>query len=97
MLLSKFFGHIFLGLGSLLMLVSLINFMRYKNDDAIVKMHVLATGESLGFLLFLIGTAIYFQLHILTCLKLMIIAMIFWLSNAVTSHNLARAAFLNKK
>lgn len=91
----KVFAHFFLIFGSFMMISGFIGLLKNKNQDVVSKMHFLATGESLGFLFCIIGVILYCHVSIALDIKLIIIALLFWLANAVTAYNIAKTEYVS--
>lgn len=77
----------------------LISMLKNTNDTIVTKMHILATGESLGVLLFIVGLILLFSPTWQISVKLVIFALFFWLSNAITTYNLVKTEYylMNKQ
>lgn len=91
---SKIFAHLFLIAGTLMMLSGFFGMLRNKNKDVTSKMHFLATGESFGFLLCIVGLLLNFHAPIAITIKLIIITLLFWFSNAVTAYNIGKTEYV---
>lgn len=89
-----FFAHFFLIVGTFIMMSGFFGMWRNKSNDIINKMHFLATGESCGFLLCVIGLILYFSVGAAIAIKLTVIAFLFWFSNAVTAYNIGKTSYI---
>lgn len=80
-------GTIFLGLGLITFIMEMFGIFHFKY--VLNRMHVAATGDTLGILLAIVGLIIMSGLNF-TSLKLFLVIVFLWFASPVSSHLLAR-------
>ncbi|MFW6305804.1 MAG: monovalent cation/H(+) antiporter subunit G [Bacillota bacterium] len=93
MIIRELIAYFFIGTGGIFAIITVIGLLRFP--DVYTRIHAAAVVLTISAVLITVGMAIYVW-ELLLSIKILLISLIFLVSNPMATHSIARASYIKK-